>query len=81
MKAPEVAVITARRSTAAPAAMTSSRTPIRARTSTQLDWKALVEGTSLGKCALSSSATDMPRRAGITADGDPAQRAPTIITS
>src|SRR3954451_11962292 len=65
----------------APVARTRSRTPSRASRLIPGAWKTCVESVSRGKVARSTTATRTPCRASSAASGDPAQRAPTTITS
>src|SRR4051812_18713128 len=65
----------------APVARTRSRTPSRESRLIAGAWKICVDSVSRGNVARSTTATRTPCRASSAASGDPAQRAPTTITS
>jgi hypothetical protein len=65
----------------APVAASVPRRPHRARISAPWGQRMCVEMVSLGKVALSTSSTLNPCRARSMAVGEPAHRAPTMMTS
>ncbi len=65
----------------APVAWIFSMTPSRSRNASACAWMKCVERVSRGNVACSTTATRTPDRASNAASGDPAQRAPTTITS
>jgi hypothetical protein len=64
-----------------PVAMSRSSNPQSRSAATPGGWMRCVEIVSLGNLDLSTTSTRYPRRASSIAVGDPAQRAPTTITS
>jgi hypothetical protein len=64
-----------------PVAVSRSSSPQRRRAATPGGCSRWVETVSLGKVARSTTRTFQPWRASSMAVGDPAQRAPTTMTS
>ena len=64
-----------------PVASSRSSSPHRSSAATAGGCRRCVDIVSLGNVALSTSRTRWPARARSIAKGDPAQRAPTTITS